>query len=324
MFNSSIVSYGESGRDPRYGSSHYRGNTDGGIVKDFLDFCKIKYKREVKSCSDYMSGSFTTRDVCKERGIKGVWTDLSQGFNMLLDNCPIPDRPESIFWHPPYSSLINIPYAGKEWDDKEFLKKYGYDPKPYDLGRMDWDTFVNAMNYCMMKMYSALEKGGHIGILMGDIRRKGIYRSMLLDIAKPGEVESIVIKKQNNTNSAFKSYGNRPLNFIPISQEYFLILKKASAYILDFTHTEKRVLDARDSISITWKDLILSVLEENGSDMTLQQITEEIKDYKKADQNPHYTEKVRQVVRQLTNTGLIQCIGRGCYKAVDLINYECL
>ena len=41
MFKSSVVSYGENGRDKRYGKSSYRGNTDGGIVKDFLDFAAI-------------------------------------------------------------------------------------------------------------------------------------------------------------------------------------------------------------------------------------------------------------------------------------------
>lgn len=313
MFNSSIVSYGENGRDKRYGSSSYRGNTDGGIVKDFLDFCEIKFKGKVETCSDYMSGSFTTRDVCKERGIDGVWTDLSQGFNMLLDSCEIPDRPQTIFWHPPYSSMIGIPYAGKEWDDKEFERKYGYDPKPYDLGRMDWDKFVQAMNYCMMKMFCALETGGRMGVLMGDIRRKGVYKSMLLDIAKPGEVESIVIKKQNHTTSGNRTYGNGKLTFIPIEQEYFLILKKMMPYMLDFSYVKRQKLDARDSMSISWKDLLASVLEANSKDMTLAEIYGEIENYKKAQANPHWKDKVRQVLQQLQQTGVAKSVSRGVW-----------
>ena len=259
MFKSSIVSYGENGRDTRYGSSKYRGNTDGGIVKDFLDFCEMKFKRPVQTCSDYMVGSGTTKDVCEERGVKGVWTDLRYGFNVLKEDCEIPDRPESIFWHPPYSSMINIPYAGSMWDDKEFEKKFGYDPKPYDLGRMDWDKFVKAMNFCLLKMFSALETGGRIGILMGDIRRNGVYRSMLLDIAKPGEIDALIIKKQNNTWSGNQTYSN--MNFVPIGQEYFLILRKMMPYILDFTYSKKVELDIRDSENATWKDVVASVLE---------------------------------------------------------------
>lgn len=313
MFQSSIVSYSENGRDKKYGSSSYRGNTDGGIVKDFLDFCEIKYKHPVESCSDYMSGSFTTRDVCLERGIKGTWTDLSCGFNMLLDSCPIPDRPQTILWHPPYSSMIQIPYAGSQWDDKEFIAKYGYDPKPYDLGRMDWDEFVKAMNYCMMKQFAALETGGRIGILMGDIRRKGVYKSMLLDIAKPGEVESIVIKKQNNTWSGSRTYGNGTLSFIPIEQEYFLILRKDSPYILDFSYVKKAVLDIRDSLSATWKDVVLSVLEKLKGNATLEMIYKEIEGFKKASQNTNWKAKVRQILQQLRDIGLAKHISDGVW-----------
>lgn len=304
MFHSSIVSYGENGRDKRYGSSSYRGNTDGGIVKDFLDFCEMKLKK-VDSCSDYMSGSYTTRDVCLERGINGVWTDLSNGFNMLLDSCPIPDRPQTIFWHPPYSSLIGIPYAGKEWNDKEFIQKYGYDPKPYDLGRMDWDQFVKAMNYCCLKMYAAMETGGRMGILMGDIRKSGVYKSMLLDIAKPGEIESIVIKKQVHTSSGYKDYG-KTLSFIPIEQEYFLILKKVLPYMLDFTYTKKCAFDIRDSKTATWKDVILSVMESlNKNTITSQDIEKEISGFKKCENNHNVNAKIRQTLQQLCKCGLV-------------------
>lgn len=311
MFNSSVVSYGTNGRDKRYGSSSYRGNTDGGIVKDFLDFCDMKFKRKTQTCSDYMAGSFTTRDVCLERGVNGVWTDLSKGFNMLLDSCEIPDRPESIFWHPPYSAMIGIPYAGKEWDDKEFIRNFGYDPKPYDLGRMEWDEFIKALSHCCLKMYSALQTGGRMGILMGDIRRKGVYKSMLLDIAKPGEIESIVIKRQNHTMSENKVYGN--LNFIPIEQEYFLILKKVLPYMLDFTFTKKQKLDVRDSLSVSWKDLCASVLEAHKSDMTLEEIYAEIEGHKKTEQNPHWKEKVRQVLQQLQHSGYAVNKSRGVW-----------
>lgn len=311
MFESSIVAYGVDGRDKRYGKSSYRGNTDGTIVKDFLDFCDMKFKRPTQTCSDYMSGSFTTRDVCLERGVNGVWTDLSQGFNMLLDSCEIPDRPESIFWHPPYSSMINIPYAGAEWDDKEFERKFGYDPKKYDLGRMDWDEFIKALNYCCLKMYSALETGGRMGILMGDIRRKGVYKSMLLDIAKPGEVDAIIIKNQQRTTSGNKTYSN--MNFVPIDQEYFLILKKLAPYILDFSYVKKQKLDARDSLSISWKDLLASVLEANKRNMKLEEIYEEIAPFKKAQKNPNWQAKVRQTLQIMRDAGLAENVDRGVW-----------
>ena len=48
----------------------------------------------------------------------------------------------------------------------QYIEKYGFDPKPYDLGRMDWENFIKALNYCILKMYAALETGGRMGILM--------------------------------------------------------------------------------------------------------------------------------------------------------------
>lgn len=322
MFESSIVSYGEKGRDKRYGSSSYRGNTDGGIVKDFLDYCEKKMGH-LSSCSDYMVGSGTTRDVCTERGLNGTYWDLSMGKNLLDPNLEIPDRPETIFWHPPYSSHIGIPYAGAEWGaDKEWVKengkkkcivhehleeyveKYGFDPKKYDLGRMEWPEFVKALNYCCMKMYAALETGGRMGILMGDIRRSGKYYSMLLDIVKPGEIESIVIKKQNNESSRGTVYGNNI--FIPIAQEYFLILKKLAPYILDFSYSKKAKLDIRDSKDASWKDVILAVMSEMDRPCKPIEIAKELEGHQKAEGNHNVDAKVRQTLQILLKAGLVQ------------------
>lgn len=330
MFTNSIVSYGENGRDKRYGSNKYRENTDGTIVKDFLDFCEMKFGRPVKTCSDYMVGSGTTKDVCEERGITGTYWDLSMGKNLLDPELEIPDRPETIFFHPPYSSHINIPYAGAEWGAKkewkkengrnvcevteeldDYIQKYGFDPKEYDLGRMEWPKFIKALNFCVLKMFSAMEAGGRMGILMGDCRRNGKYYSMLLDIAKPGEVEFIVIKQQNNETSRGKSYGRQ--NFIPISQEYFLILKKLAPYILDFSYTAHAKLDIRDSLDANWKDVVCAVMEEKKRPVSTKEIYMEIEGYRKTQNNPHWKDKVRQTLQFLQKDGITKNTGYGMW-----------
>ena len=57
---------------------------------------------------------------------------------------------------------------------KDVQERYGYDPRKYDLPRIpDWSQFVKAMNYGMLKQYSALERGGRMAVLMGDIKKKG-------------------------------------------------------------------------------------------------------------------------------------------------------
>ena len=63
----------------------------------------------------------------------------------------------------------------------DVMRKYGYDPKRLDLSRIDiWDDFVKAMNYAMMKQFSALEHGGRMAVMMGDIKKKGRLYSCLL------------------------------------------------------------------------------------------------------------------------------------------------
>lgn len=312
MFEKSIVKYPERGP---WGRSSWRGNTTGHIVNDFLDFCEIKMQKKIETCSDYMVGSGTTKELCEQRGITGTYWDLSMGKNLLDKDLEIPDRPESIFFHPPYSSHIGIPYAGTEWcaekiwkkengknkctiidHTDQYIEKYGFDPKPYDLGRMDWENFIKALNYCILKMYAALETGGRMGILMGDCRRNGKYYSMILDCAKPGEVESIVIKEQSNEQSQGRVYTNQ--NFIPISQEYFLILKKALPYMLDFSYTKHTKLDIRNSSDSTWKDVVASVFEYyHKKELPLEVIYNAVDGHEKTIRNIHWKEKIRQTLQ---------------------------
>ena len=64
--------------------------------------------------------------------------------------------------------------------------RYGYDPRKLDLSRIsDWEQFVEAMNFAMMKQFSSLEKGGRMVVLMGDIKKRDKLYSMLAEIIKP-------------------------------------------------------------------------------------------------------------------------------------------
>ena len=135
-----------------------------------------------------------------------------------------------------------------------------------------------------------------MGILMGDCRRNGKYYSMLLDCAKPGKVESIVIKEQCNEQSKGKAYANQ--NFIPISQEYFLILKKALPYMLDFSYTKHTKLDIRNSSDSTWKDVVASVFEcSQKKELALEEIYRAVDGHKKTKTNAHWKEKIRQILQ---------------------------
>ena len=117
-----------------------------------------------------MCGSGTTKAAADKLGINSKLYDLHSGFDIM--NNEIKERPEFIFWHPPYWSIIQ--YSDVMYKAAVVQEKYGYDPRLTDLSRIeDWDNFVEALNYAMMKQFTALEKGGRMAVLMGDIKRKG-------------------------------------------------------------------------------------------------------------------------------------------------------
>lgn len=297
----SVISFPDRGP---WGKSSYRGNCSGYVQKALFE------QFHSKEVTDPMAGSFTTADVCRDMGIISHCYDLSRGFNALTDEVPEEAcASDTWFWHPPYSSLIKIPYAGSMWDDKAFEEKMGYDPKPYDLGRMDWDEFVFAMNQCMMKFYSAMDTGARMCVLMGDIKRNGRLYSMIRDIAQPGVLENIVIKMQHNCVSDGRNYGNS--NFIKTVHEYIMIIKKVLPYMLDFTMTRKVVLDIRDSKNATWRDVVAAAMSQLGkTNVSLEEIYAEVEGYKKCESNRFWKEKVRQTLQSYS---MFQSSNRGVW-----------
>lgn len=279
----SVVSYPDRGK---YGKSNYRGNCSGRLIEDIIDQYRIT------SLSDYMVGSGTTEDVVNSRGLTGYFTDLSRGYDML--SMDIPERPQNCFWHPPYDRAVV--YSGNMYDADEVDRKYGIDCRANDLSRCrDWDEFVKKMNYCMLKQFASLEKGGRMFVLMGDIKKKGKLYSMLADIAKPGTLEQIVIKMQHNCVSDRTTYSRQ--NFIPIVHEYLMVCRKDEPMIIPVMLSVRKNLDMRDSLNTTWRDTVLAVFQHYGKEMSLQELYEELAPHKKAKANPNWQAKVRQTVQ---------------------------
>ena len=184
----SVVSYENRGN---YGNNRYRGNCSGRLIEDLISQYRLT------SLSDFMVGGGTTEDVCKAKGIPGTFLDLNRGFDMV--SMDIPERIQNCFWHPPYADIIT--YSDKMYKAQDIITKYGFDPRVNDLSRCkNWGEFVKMMNYCCLKQYASLEKGGRMFVLMGDIKKKGRLYSMLSDIAKPGTLEQIIIKMQHSVS----------------------------------------------------------------------------------------------------------------------------
>lgn len=278
----SVLSYPERGKG---GDNRYRGNCSPKLIEDLIGWF---HPSEI---CDYMCGSGTTSDAAQKMGIKANCYDLHSGFDITA--CDIPERSEFTFWHPPYWTMIT--YSDNMYSASEVEHKYGYDPRKTDLSRIqDWNEFVAAMNNAMLKQYAALEKGGHMAVLMGDIKRKGKLYSMLAEIAKPGTLENILIKTQHNCVSDRTTYSG---SFIPIVHEYVMIVRKDNALIWPILLTTQKKADIRDMRGATWKDVIASVLEEAKTSLTLKELYERVEPYAKAKTNAFWKEKVRQTLQ---------------------------
>ena len=285
----SIVSYPDRGN--QYGKNTYRGNCSGLLIKDLI----AQYN--LKGLSDFMVGSGTTEDVVKEAGIRGDFADLNRGYDMM--SMDIPERAENIFWHPPYHNMVV--YSNLQYSSKEVEKVTGLSAETIlanDLSRCaSWEEFVKKMNYCMMKQFSALEKGGRMFVLMGDMKRRGVLYSMLCDILKPGTLEQVVIKAQHNCWSDRQTYSNQ--NFVPIIHEYLMIVRKDTGLIVPVSWGTGKQYDMRSFRDMSWRDLVYTTIEENGGQMNLQELYDALKDSAKAKANQHWQEKVRQTVQNV-------------------------
>ena len=294
-----IVSYPERGS---YGRNSYRGNCSGLLIKDLIQQYRLQ------GLSDFMVGSGTTEDVVREIGIRGDFADLNRGYDMLTMD--IPERAENIFWHPPYHNMVI--YSNLQYSSKEVEKTTGLAAETIladDLSRCpSWEDFVKKMNYCCMKQFTALEKGGRMFILVGDMKRRGRLYSMLCDLMKPGTLEQVIIKAQHNCWSDRQVYSNQ--NFVPIVHEYLVVIKKDSGLIVPVSWGTRRDIDVRTFRDTSWRDLVYSVIQENGGQMTLQELYDALKDSAKAKANQYWREKIRQTVQNVKRFIRTE---RGCY-----------
>lgn len=195
----------------------------------------------------------------------------------------------------PYSGMIT--YSDEQYKAQDIIEQYGFDPRMNDLSRArNWDDFVKKMNYCMMKQFSALKRGGRMFTLVGDWKQKGKLYSMFKDIVVPGTMEQVIIKVEHNCTSDSKSYTNN--NFVYIRHEYVLVIKKETAIIIPFTLPRKMQMDMRDTISATWRDVVAAILEDAGEPLHLSDIYRAVDGHKKCERNPHWQDKIRQTLQR--------------------------
>lgn len=304
--NGTVLSFPDRGP---WGDSHYRGNCSGYIHAFLISQYHIKYMGEM------YAGSGTGYDVCNDMGIAYVGADLNPNpvrkdriyvCNALTDDIPEEfSEVDFVFQHMPYPE-IGIKYAGSEYSDPTG------DLALQDIGQMDFKSGMMANNKVTMKLYNAMHPGAKMGILCGNVRRKGQYHDMMLSLALPGDVIQNIVKLQHNCVSNNRTYTSN--NFVPIMHENLVILQKPfqKAVYVGYLLPVHKGMDIRDSISATWRDVVRAVMYDMGGQVHYKDIVHAVYGHKKAANNNHLEEKIRQILR-IYQKVFIPC-GDGVYR----------
>ncbi|OSZ33052.1 DNA adenine modification methylase [Alcaligenes faecalis] len=277
MFTSSVCSYPDRGP---YGKSSYRGNCTGYIIKDFIN---TYLSRKDGLVADPSIGGGTSVDVAKELGIRFKGTDLHQGFNLLRDDFRdfLQEDANLIWWHPPYANMIE--YSGNQWGEAD----------KWDMSRMSIPEFAEALELAVMNIHDACERGGHYGILMGNLRRQGQYfnLSSLVERIAPGQLVDEIIKIQHNCVSDSRQYRGR---LVRINHEKLLVFRRhgANGSIHFLTVAHRR---AENLVRTTWRAVVRKILQ--GKTMDLSSIYQAVEPIAQQRGNQHWQAKVRQVLQ---------------------------
>ena len=205
----SVVSYPQ--RYNAWGDSRYRGNCDGRLVLNLIR------RYAPRTVADPMQGSGTTRDVVawlnKKRGGEQIryWGgDLHEGFDLETTN--LPSRYDLVWVHPPYWNII----------------RYSNDSRDLST-EQNYGKFVRRLRQCLVRCAQALTPNGRLAVLVGDVRRRGGYYSIVCDLLQMepdlGDLRSILVKLQHNCTSDARTYR---LEDAPIRHEYCVVFKRSS------------------------------------------------------------------------------------------------
>ena len=186
---------------------------------------------------------------------------MHQGFDLLKDEIPV--HADLVWVHPPYHDMVV--YSGKVW---------GKEPAVNDLSRCpDYESFIKGLNQAHYNAYQALRPGGHLAILVGDLKRKGMLYPIQRDMTWYGEPVQTIIKLQHNVWSGNTNYSG---NFIQIMHEYLILSRKpkqvANAWLVMVRRTERRQANQRKTTHIGWRGIVWTALQALGGQATLQEI----------------------------------------------------
>lgn len=297
--HTNLFAYPERGR---WGDPRYPGNFSGKFVLDLVDLYKAR------SVADPFRGGGTTEDVCKEFGIP-YWTgDLRDGFNILEDAlppCSDGSSPDLVMFHLPYFDMIQ--YSGHVW---------GVQPHPADLSAApSLDDFIRMANEAQYNAYSHVKQGGHVAILIGSIRRRGVLYPLHRMINLYGELDIDGIKVQFNTTGARTPHPAR--NIALLVTEWVMVMKKPKAWLVPVRVANPvKEFDQRQSRRQTWRSIVLSALESSGGAASLKTLYQVISSHARVNEAVANNIDWQAIVRRELQQGGFQSTERGVWQVV--------
>lgn len=237
--NGTVLSFPERGP---WGSSSYRGNFSGWIP------AAIIYRYGAGSVSEIFAGGGTTSDLCRDLEIPYCGIDLNPApvrnniltMDIMDEESELPDafyEADLQMIHPPYPCINHLHYSNSMWMDTKNMASH-------DIQEMSWEKGMLSVNRAILRGYAAMPAGSYQAVVVGDIRRKvngkSIFKSMLSELAIPGEMVQILIKMQHNTMSGRTgNYANQRNAFFMIEHEYVVVIKKPSGYEIAYLLPQK-------------------------------------------------------------------------------------
>lgn len=279
--NGTVLSFPERGP---WGSSSYRANFSGWIP------AAIIYRYGAESVSEIFAGGGTTSDLCKDLKIPYCGIDLNPNpvrsniltMDILDEKNELPDafyEADLQMLHPPYPCINHLHYSNSMWMDTKNMASH-------DIQEMSWEKGMLSVNRAILRGYAAMPAGSYQAVVVGDIRRKvngkSIFKSMLSELAIPGEMVQIMVKIQHNTMSGRTgNYANQKNAFFMIEHEYVVVIKKPSGYEIAYLLPQNHSCDIRDSTTATWKDVVMTVVRELGKEVSNETIYNALQNHSK-------------------------------------------
>jgi hypothetical protein len=189
-----------------YGSSKYRGNCGGYLIRDLL-----RYYRPTR-CLDPMTGSGTCRDVCRELAIPCVSMDVRFGQDAADAHLYEAVGPIDFAWlHPPYWRQI----------------VYNEDTRCLSQAPTR-EAFLARMRLVLRNCKGVLSKRGKIAVLIGGYSDRGVFQPLphllVAEAAKVGlrMAATEIIRLQYGNTSSGKTYRS---SFIPGLHDQCLVFE---------------------------------------------------------------------------------------------------